>query len=1115
MTNDKNIYSRAAFAAVEYGEEKEYWLNKFSGELKKTAFPYDHKQSPTFKRREETVTLKFSGKTSAKITQLSKGKDYRFHMTLAAGVVALLFRYTGENDIIIGSPVYKQEVEGEFINTILGLRNPVDDRVSFKELLLERIRPSILEANENQNYPVETLLNHLHITNPGTGFPLFDVAVLFESIHDKKYILHTEPGIIFSFSRVPDDGNDGDIVEVRVHYNSALYEPDTARRIARHYRNLMDTAVFNADTPVSRIDILSEAEKQQLLTDFNDTRRDYPSDKTIHDYFQTQASRVPNRTALTYEREPMTYEELDDESNALAAYLRSIGVETGEPVALMIEDSARGVVALLGILKAGAAYVPVNVAYPVERKKYILKDCNIKRLLINIEDPGEYDPSITVISMDDDEIYHFPVQATESAAVSGSQGSHSLAYIMYTSGSTGTPKGVMVEHRSVLRLVKNNGYFEFNEGDSILLTGALEFDASTFEIWGSLLNGLTLHMVSKATIIHHEKLKQAISLGEVTTMWMTSALFNQVLDADIKLFEGLKHLLVGGDVLSPLHINRLRKRFPGLTVINGYGPTENTTFSTTFTINRDYEQGIPIGKPIGNSTAYILDSHYQPVPIGVSGQLYVGGDGLSRGYLNKPQLTAEKFIDKSFTGGTGGQFFKSAPLSAGGRLYATGDLARWLEDGNIEFLGRIDHQVKIRGYRIEPGEVENCLMASGSIREAVVTDRVTRDGEKYLCAYVVPGNGGVSHFDGQQLRSLLSVRLPDYMVPSYFVPLEKIPLTVNGKVNRGALPEPEISGIGPAYKAPRNPMEEKIAETWSDVLKLEKEKIGIDADFFQMGGHSLNATMMTSRLHKAFHAKIPLVELFKNPTIRELAGYITGLETPGDHFDSISPVEQREYYPLSSAQKRVYVLHQMESGTTGYNIPMIMVLKGGPDRSRLRETFGALIRRHESLRTSFMTVNEIPAQRIHDSVEFEVGNKESGVDSKESNEEIINRFIRPFDLSQAPLMRAELVNTGDREHLFMIDMHHIITDGPSMELLVDEFLHAYARNPLPPLHLQYKDYTRWQNSKERQDAIRHQEDYWLKQFEGEPPVLELPHDYPRPTSRSFDGGDVTFELSPS
>jgi tyrocidine synthetase-3 len=1119
MLKNRIFSSKAAFAANEYGKEREYWTKKFSGEFKKSNFPYDYNYvaSTSIKNKQDSINFRFSHQSFLKLMELRSGLDHRLYMVLAAGLVVLLYKYTGNNDITIGAPIFKQESGENFINTVLALRNRIDDRTTFIELLLNRVRPTIVEANENQNYPIETLLFQLNIPFSESEFPLFETAILLQNIHDKTYISHTHPKMIFSFLRTDES------IEGTVEYNAFLYRRRTLERVVNHFKRLMEQLIFNVNIPVSGIEMLTEEEKRQLLVDFNNTKTNYPANKTIDGLFEEQVSRAADTAALTYEGHFLTYGRLNDKADRLAFYLQQQGIKPEEPVALMADNSHNVIVAVLAILKAGGTYLPLNFEYPEKRKKYILADSQTNLLLTNYKQLCPY--VSTVIDLDDSVIYQHMTKLQRK------HGSDHLAYIMYTSGSTGSPKGVMVKHKNVIRLVKNTDYLKFKRGDSILLTGALEFDASTFEIWGALLNGLPLHLLSKDTLLNHLKLKQALRRNRVTTIWMTSPLFNQMLDLDIEVFAGLKNLLVGGDVLSPAHINRVRQRFPALNVINGYGPTENTTFSTTYSLDRDYNESIPIGKPIANSSAYIVDRNNHLAPIGIEGELVVGGDGAARGYLNNPQLTNDKFliINDNLKMKNGRDVFQigfmqpcshaTLHLSPHYPVYRTGDLARWLADGNIEFLGRIDHQVKIRGYRIEPGEIENHLLGIDFIKEALVIDRKDREGEKYLCAYVVTSEekaGGV--IDVVELKRELAVSLPDYMVPAYFVPLGAIPLTPNGKVDRQALPEPGVGDIGTAYAAPRNPREKTIVQIWAEVLKIEKEKIGIDADFFELGGHSLKATILISKLHKAFNVKIPLAEIFKSPTIRELAKYIKKLAE--DRFLSINAVEEKEYYELSSAQKRLYVLQQMQLNCTNYNIPQTLPLPGDIDKKKLEETFKKLIRRHESLRTSFALVNEMPVQRIHEfhDVEFEI--QYDDIKSVLPRGTSIASFVQPFDLSQAPLMRVGLKVHPTQEGstkdscLLMVDMHHIITDGTSMDIFVKEFMAVYAGKELHPLRLQYKDYARWQNSKRQREAIQQQEEYWLNQFgkQGEIPVLNLPVDYPRPVSQSFAGRNLTFEL---
>jgi amino acid adenylation domain-containing protein len=1099
---DRVLSSEITFAAAQYGKEKEYWLNKLSGELVKSSFPCDSRRTgkigceneDTGKWKIEIAACELTGELFFKLMGISKGKEQRLHIVLTAGMTLLLGIYSGSDDIILGTPIYRQDSEGEFINTVLALRNRVKGNTSFKEFLLQEVRPTVAEANENQNYPIETLLYQLDMPFFDSSreaefeFPLFDAAILVENIHEKKYLQHTYPNILFSFLKADSS------IRFRIEYNALLYHKNTIERITRHFTVLLGQVLDDPDMRLSHIDILSHEEKRQQLYDFNRTRSEYPSGKTINELFVEQVSRGPDRTALQCEGHAFTYRQLQEKAADLAAYLCARGVRVEEPVGIMAEHSIAMIVGVLGILEAGAAYMPLSPDYPEERKKYLLAEGNVKILLAAPADQvkvNKKEESIEII-----DIFNGISSSTSTLTSTGKVSPANLAYIIYTSGSTGLPKGVMVEHRSVVRLVKNTNYIEFNDDDRIMQTGALEFDASTFEIWGALLNGLQLHLAKKENILFPEELKEALHREQVTIIWMTSALFNQMLDADIEIFSGLRHLLVGGDVLSPSHINRLKRKYPHIAVINGYGPTENTTFSLTHSIDKEYQDNIPIGRPIANSTACILGKNGRLLPLGAAGELCVGGDGVARGYLNNPELTAEKFVD--------GSFYRSYGSYRTYTSYKTGDLARWLPDGTVEFLGRWDQQVKIRGYRIEPGEVEKYILRIKDIKEVVVVVRINEDGEKYLCAYVVSDHDP----DSMELRNILAKDLPDYMIPTYFVRLDSIPLTSNGKVDLRRLPEPEFK-VGARYIGPSSVVQQKLVDIWSEVLGIESHRIGIDANFFELGGHSLNATILIARIHQRFNFKVPLAEIFRNPTIRELSVYIEENKKE-DKFESLRTVEVRDYYELSSAQKRLYILAQLETGATVYNIPLVLELSGKLDRERLEESFRKLIARHESFRTSFSMVDEQPIQKIHGNVNFEIEYYDSAIEAPGS---LPADFFRPFDLSQAPLIRVGLVKQDEIHHLLMIDMHHIITDGTSMKIVGREFTALYRGEDLPPLRLQYNDYSQWQNNLLSRGEFREQETFWLKQFEDEIPVLDLPTDYERPLEQSFAGSGAAFEIN--
>ncbi|MCX6584522.1 MAG: non-ribosomal peptide synthetase, partial [Candidatus Aminicenantes bacterium] len=626
------------------------------------------------------------------------------------------------------------------------------------------------------------------------------------------------------------------------------------------------------------IEIISPEEKKKILFDFNNTGVEYPTDKTIPQLFEEQVERAHDRIAVfshgrtrtnTDNNVSLSYRLLNEQSGRLAGLLIEKGVLADDIVSIMMERSIDLIIGILGILKAGAAYLPIDPEYPQERIDYMLKDSGTKIMIRRAEERKSGSAEFVFSCF-------FLASSLPRFLASNFL---NLAYVMYTSGSTGKPRGVVVTHRNVVRLVKNTNFVPLTGETRILQTGAPVFDATTFEIWGSLLNGGQLALVGKEVILDTRRLGDALMDFRINTLWLSAPLFNQLLQQNIELFASLSYLLVGGDVLSPGHINRVRGQFPYLRIINGYGPTENTTFSTTYLIEKEFEQGIPIGRPIANSTAYIYDRNNRLSPIGVCGELYVGGDGVSLGYLNSPELTAEKFINKSF--GKSRNPYSKRFLVAGGPLYRTGDLARWLPDPTaqgayiIEFLGRIDQQFKIRGFRIELAEIENRLLDHESVKEAIVMTRLNTAGARYLCAYIVPA-GDLST---SEVREYLSAGLPDYMVPSFFVLLEKIPLTPNGKLDTKALPIPSDSDLQREtdYVPPRTRMEQLIAGIWREVLGVEI--IGVHDKFFNVGGNSLDVIRVNDNLNRFLQENIPVVDMFRYTTIADLARYLTREET--------------------------------------------------------------------------------------------------------------------------------------------------------------------------------------------------------------------------------------------
>jgi amino acid adenylation domain-containing protein len=702
-----------------------------------------------------------------------------------------------------------------------------------------------------------------------------------------------------------------------------------------------------------------------------------------------------------------------------------------------------------------------------------------------------------------------------------------LAYVIFTSGSTGKPKGVLIEHRNVVRLMFNEKFsFDFNSKDVWTLFHSYSFDFSVWEMYGALLYGGKLVVIPKMAARDTARFLEILKEQEVTILNQTPTVFYQLVEEELNSpgkHLKLKYVIFGGEALKPSKLEKWHKKYPETKLVNMFGITETTVHVTYKEIGeKEILSDISnIGVPIPTLSTYILGPDLNLLPLGAPGEICVGGDGVGRGYLNRVELTTGKFVDN--------------PYKTGDRLYRSGDLARLTLNGEMEYMGRIDNQVKIRGFRIELGEIERRLLKSKTVSSAVVVARKIRErtaregntgGAKYLCAYIVPAG----ELDTEDLKRQLAKDLPDYMVPSYFTAIEKIPLTINGKVDIKALPDPVVQA-GKTLLVPRNVIEDKLAGIWSEVLEIEKESIGIDDNFFDLGGHSLKIGSLVSKIHKELNVKMQVTEIFERPLFKELAAYLE--QASVNIYSTIAPVEKKEYYPTTPSQKQLFILQQMEVESTGYNIIRAVILEGNLERPRFENTMRALIERHESLRTTFKFIEKEPVQQIHENVEFSIeyfdlqeekrkfennGASNEPVEQDEEQTErrlikkILGNFVRAFDLSRLPLLRTGIIKLAENKHMLMYDTHHIITDDNSMQILFADFIRLYEGQSLPPLAVQYKDFSHWQNKKICGDGIKKQEEYWLRQFIGEMPQLDLPLDRPRPPQQRFEGDLLVFQL---
>lgn len=862
-----------------------YWRQQLQG-LSGLNLPTDRPKSALSTYRGATEFVEIPKRLSDALEALSQQEGTTLFMTLLAVFKILLYRYTQQEDIAVGSVIAnrnRSEIEGLigfFVNTLV-LRTDLSGNPTFREVLA-RVREVMLGAYAHQDLPFEKLVEEFHPERNLSQHPLFQVMFGFQNAPMEALEL---PGLVVNplnfevkttrfdlefhlwqcsggFRNLwgGDRWQESQGIRGVMVYNSDLFESETIARILKHFQTLIEGIVTHSEMPISELSIITEFEKNQLLFELNNTITEYPKDKSIPDLFEVQVEQNPNAIALIFADTKLTYTELNKRSNQLAHYLQQLGITEGSLIGIYVEQSVETIIGLLAILKMGCAYVPLDPSYPQERLNFMLEDAQVSVLLTQDKFVKSFEAcSNQIVKLD----RNWKLIAQESSQnLNRTITSHQLAYIIYTSGSTGKPKGVAVTHQAINRLVFNTNYIKIEASDKIAQTSNISFDAATFEIWGALLNGAKLVSISREVMLSPQEFALHLQQKEISILFLTTALFQQLARNVPQAFSGLRYLLFGGETVDPRWVKKVLRQGAPQHLLHVYGPTEGTTFSSYYPVQNVLESAtsIPIGRPISNTQIYILDNHLQPVPVGISGELYIGGDGLSQGYLNRPDLTAHRFISHPFSS------------QIGAKLYRTGDLARYQSNGNIEFLGRIDNQVKIRGYRIELEEIETVLCQSPVVAEAVVIVSEEIPGEKLLIAYIVPHHNSLS--TPPDLRKFLKEKLPEYMVPSAYVFLESLPLTPNGKIDRKALPSVDTLSldIKENYVAPRTDIEQVLVGIWARVLG--KEQVGIHDNFFELGGHSLLATQLTSRIRDAFQIELPVRSLFESPTVGSLAKYI-------------------------------------------------------------------------------------------------------------------------------------------------------------------------------------------------------------------------------------------------
>ena len=1072
-----------------YENDKKYWNEVFNTIPEVATIPSNFKHAQSVSYNAKRADFSINRDLAKKIESFCKDKHispFNFFMAIYSIYIG---RVSNLDDFVIGTPILNRinqrdkQTTGMFVNTA-PVRVKVSDELSFANFSKD-ISQKMMGILRHQKYSYNSILEDLREKQENVP-NLYDIVISYQitKAFDKK-LGNYETKWTFSKCLANDmnihifDINDTGSLQISYDYLTDKYCYADIESLHARIVFMINQILSNNDVLLDDIEIVTEKEKNKILYDFNNTSTDYPKNETIVSLFEKQVEKTPDNTAIVFEGKKLSYKELNEKANSLAHYLKANGLKNNNIVSIFLDKSIESIVAILATLKCGCAYMPIDIDYPKERINYMINNSASKFILTvnKLKEKMSNYSNVYCIDLDNYELYKSNFNNLHI-----SSNFDSLAYVMYTSGSTGKPKGVMVSNRNVVRLVKNTNFIKFEEHERILQTGSIVFDACTFEIWGALLNGFELYIIKKQDLLDPTLLEKNLAQNKITVLWVTAPLFNQLSEQNPKIFSTVRVLLTGGDVLSPSHINSVRKSCPNLTIINGYGPTENTTFSACFTIDRDYDTSIPIGFPIANSTCYVVSKNMQILPVGVPGELLVGGDGVSLGYLGDDKKTKSKFIPNPFGEGT---------------LYKTGDLVKWCKDGSIDFIGRIDNQVKVRGFRVELSEVNLAILKFDGIKEcfSVVKDI---NNEKLICTYFSSN----SKIDVKSLRTFLKKQLPHYAVPSYFVELDVLPINANGKIDKNRLPEPQLENSKKDIILPRNDIDAKLIDLLKSLLNVNN--ISIDDDFFELGGDSLSAINFCSQVQSAFDVGVFVKDIMEHPIVQDLSDIISN-NLGKTKQDTIPVVPKAKYYPLSSAQKRIYLTCQMAgNNSTLYNVPGGIILDGNIDTTKLENCINTIISRHEVFRTYFETIDDKIVQKIIDSFHFNLEIVENC--SFENINSIFIDFIKPFDLKVAPLFRAKFIKFANKKSALLVDMHHIISDGTSLAIFTDELCKLYNNETLPELKITYKDYATFENN--RFENSKEAENYWLKQFEDDIPVLNMQTTYPRPAVQSFEGKKI-------
>ena len=1106
-----------------FARQMEYWTKQLAGMPELLELPVDKPRPAVPQHRGSTEAVTIARDYWEKMKWFSQQEGASVFMTVLAIYQVLLLRYTGQTDFGVGTPIANRShvrtegMIGFCVNTLI-MRADLRCEPTFREVV-GRAKKAALDAFDHQDLPLEKLVEELSPERQISSSPLFQVTFTFMN---GKAISLELPGVemrpmVWENTTSKYDlallAVDDEIPKLALNYDIGLFEADTIQRMLYHFGRLLAAAIDRPEQRIWDLAMLSQDETRQLLVEWNPTEIECEP-KCVHELLEECVARRPNAVAVEYQGQELTYAELNRRANRLARYLRTVGVKPEARVAIGVERGLEMVVGMVAVLKAGGAYVPLDLSYPVERLQFILEDSAPVALLVRSAWQGLQDlaggihEGIQVIDLVNEEVFRNLPETNLERVETGVE-AENLAYVIYTSGSTGEPKGSEIPHRSIPGFIFGTDYVRWDEATVLLQHSSVSWDAFTLELWSALLTG-GRSVLAQQRVLSAEEIRKYVQGGGVNTLWLTAALFNSIVESDVECLRGVKYLLTGGETASVTHIRRALERLPGMRVVNGYGPSECTVFSSCYVVPGELPEiliSLPIGKPIGDRRMYVLDRAMNVAPVGVVGEAYVAGASVARGYLRRPDMTAERFVPDPYS------------AEGGGRLYRTGDLVRWRREGVIEFVGRNDFQVKVRGFRIELGEIEARLLEYGGVREAAVVAQEDAVGSKRLVAYYTEGasdfqqSDGTGKFGAEELRSHLAQRLPEYMVPAAYVRLEALPLTSNGKLDRKRLPTPDGNAYSVSgYEEPQGEIETTLAAIWREVLEVEK--VGRNDNFFELGGHSLLAITMIGRLRETLGLEVEIGDVFEHSRLSELAGKISGGREA--QLPPITKADRKQPIPLSYAQQRLWFLAQMKGVSDVYHIPFGMRLVGKLDRHALGLALDRLVQRHEALRTTFVVVDGEALQRIAAVEDSHFLFRDHDFRQQEDPEPGLRQIYEEeahasFDLEAGPLIRGRLVRQREDQYALLITMHHIVSDGWSVAVLLNELsilYRAFARgeaDPLPELAVQYPDYAVWQRHWMQGEVLRQQAEHWKTTLAGAPALLELPADHVRPADQEYAG----------